>query len=223
MPQADETINIQVASLAGDAHSFETHPSAKVCDVKAMINERLGHPSTSQKLLLGSTILADSNVELKDVGIADGSLLTLILSGDPLGQSLLAENDGKKTELSKAGTPEEVLNEFQLMSLQAAWKSGGFFSELNEETGLGPWGNLGAWSIDLHWTTRSNGCRYEYWSTAPGDNEVGALVRIDAESITCIGEGSDDGLEVFDDFTDDNVANQLVKEGWPRFGGHPED
>merc|ERR1719428_2243784 len=123
MPQADETINIQVASLAGDAHSFETHPSAKVCDVKAMINERLGHPSAIQKLLLGSTVLADSNVELKDVEIADGSLLTLILSGDPLGQSLLAEDNGKKEELSKQGTPEEVLNEFQLMSLQAAWKS----------------------------------------------------------------------------------------------------
>lgn len=158
--------------------------------------------------------MADSSALLKDVAVNDGSLLSLVLSNEPLGQSLLTELDGEIKNLSHQGMPNEVLNKVQLMSLQAA-------HDTFNDSGYGPWGNLGAWSIDLYWTTRSNygehKRRYEYWSTAPGDNERGALIRIDVDSVTCIGEGNDDGLCVFRKFQNDRFAMQLIREGWPRF------
>jgi len=79
---------------------------------------------------------------------------------------------------------------------------------------------LGAWGLDLYWTTRSDGCRYEYWSSAPGDNEYGILVRVDAHTMTAIASGSDDGIIPLEEFEeemhDNNVFEELVKEGWPR-------
>merc|ERR1711879_362785 len=90
------------------------------------------------------------------------------------------------------------------------------FMEWDEDS----WPDLGTWGVDLYWTTRSDGCRYEYWSSAPGDNEYGVLVRIDNEAMTAIGMGSDDGLELFQEclMTDESleVIKELVTEGWPR-------
>merc|ERR1712048_1554083 len=74
----------------------------------------------------------------------------------------------------------------------------------------------GCSGLDLYWTTRSDGCRYEYWSSDPGDNEYGILVRIDATTMTGIGRGRDDGLDILDDF-ENEVVQELVSEGWPRF------
>lgn len=228
--QRGGTINIHVALLGGQTLFFETNLSATVSDIKSMIRDQLGHHPMAQTLILNTTILADSSALLKDVEVHDGSWLTLTLSNGPLGQSLLAEPDGKMMALSRRGTPDEVLNEFQLMSLQAAWKSTNakrFWGPDLPDFQLCPWGgNDGPWSIDLHWTTRTRrnvfgvslcDCRYEYWSTAPGDNENGALVRVDQNSVTCIGEGSDDGLRVFPDFENDVAAMKLVREGWPCF------
>jgi hypothetical protein len=215
--QRGTTINIQVAVLGGRTLSFQTHLSATVSDIKALIHEQLGCHPRVQKLILDTTVLADSSALLKDVAVNDRSLLSLILSDEPLGQSLLTEPDGKMMGLDRRGNPDEVLNEFQFMSLQEAWKSAEMCRWAIDWEIDPPWGNLGAWGIDLYWTTRSNKCRYEYWSTAPGDNECGVLIRIDAASVTCIGSGSDDGLCVFKSFCDDRVAMQLVREGWPRF------
>lgn len=216
--QRETTINIQVALLGGQTLSFETHLSATVSDIKALIHEKLFFHPRGQTLTLDKTILADSSALLKDVAVNDGSLLSLVFCDEPLGQRLLTELDGKIKDLSHQGMPSEVLNEFQLMSLQAAHDMFNYDPEK-----YGPWGYLGAWSIDLYWTTRSNKRRYEYWSTAPGDNERGALIRIDVGSVTCIGEGSDDGLCVFRKFQDDRVAMRLIREGWPRFQAESYD
>merc|ERR1712087_768607 len=124
--------------------------------------------------------------------------------GEPIGQNQLTGCDGAKKNLissrDDAGHPQN-LNEFELMSWQAACAA------------VEP--NVGASGVDLYWTTRSDGCRYEYWSSDPGDNEYGVLVRIDADSMTAIGEGSDDGLEVFEQFGDSDVVEELIREGWP--------
>jgi hypothetical protein len=217
------TINIQVAVLGGRSLALETHLFATVSDIKALVCEHWGHPPGVQTLILDATILSDSDALLKDIQVDDGSLLTLSLSNEPLGQSLITEPDGNMKTLNRQGTPSEVLNEFQLMSLQAAR-----FPHSDPAYADGSWGNLGAWDIDLYWTTRSNTVmsigqphqvtrqyRYEYWSTAPGDNECGALMRVDGNSVTCIGSGSDDGLRVFKSFDNDAIARQLVREGWP--------
>lgn len=217
--QRGTTINIQVALMGGQTLSFEMHISATVSDIKALIHEKLGYHPGGQTLTLDTTILADASALLQDVAVNDGSLLSLVISEEPLGQSLLTELDGEIKDISRQGLPNDVLNKFQLMSLQAAMD---MFNE-SEEFRNGHWGNLGAWSIDLYWTTRSNKRRYEYWSTAPGDNERGALIRIDVDSVTCIGEGSDDGLCVFRDFQNDPVAMRLVREGWPRFQDEDSD
>merc|ERR1712167_442464 len=89
---------------------------------------------------------------------------------------------------------------------------------------MGNWGHIPSSGLDLYWTTRSDDCRYEYWSSAPGDNEAGCLVRVDADKMVAIAEGNDDGLRLFDEFKDEfktNVAFQavfqeLLQEGWPR-------
>jgi len=194
----------------GKILSLETHLSATVSDIKALIHERLGRHPRVQTLSLDTSILADSSALLKDVAVNDGTLLSVTFSDSPLGQSLLTEDDGKMETLNRRGTPQEVLNEFQIMSLQAA--QAGPLS-----TGEDPWGYLGGEDIDLFWTTRSNNCRYEYWSTGLGGNECGALVRVDVDSVTCIGSGSDDGLCVFKCFHNDCTAMKLVHEGWGRF------
>merc|ERR1712048_826252 len=79
----------------------------------------------------------------------------------------------------------------------------------------------GCSGLDLYWTTRPDGCRYEYWSSDPGDNEYGILVRIDADTMTGIGRGTDDGLELFgefaDQFKDDAAVQHILESGWPRF------
>merc|ERR1712039_1169595 len=84
-----------------------------------------------------------------------------------------------------------------------------------------PWGNVGCGGVDFYWTTQSDGCRYEYWSTGPGDNEYGILIRVDGTSMRAIGGGSDDGIELFaeckDEF-DDDVIGQLRFGPW-RVGG----
>merc|ERR1712137_1531601 len=83
-----------------------------------------------------------------------------------------------------------------------------------------PWGSIGWSGLDFYWTTRSDGCRYEYWSTDPGGNEYGILIRIDGTSMRAIGLGTDDGLSLFtdcrDEFNNDEVWNELIDEGWPR-------
>merc|ERR1712187_533223 len=83
--------------------------------------------------------------------------------------------------------------------------------------------DFGHYGPDLYWTTRSDGYRYEYWSAAPGDNEYGVLVRIDADSMVAIGSGSDDGLEIFEDYARDEVVVELIREGWPRPNCWKED
>merc|ERR1719487_2557218 len=126
----------------------------------------------------------------------------------------------------------ECLSEFELKSWQAACEahklhSDTLFMEWNEEKRPDMDG------VDFHWTTRSDGCRYEYWSSAPGDNEYGVLVRVDANTMTAIGSGSDDGIELFeeigtnecrnsgtltlvDPFRTSDVVKELIREGWPR-------
>jgi len=137
-------------------------------------------------------------------------------------QSSLAGPDGKKERIITDGDtdepfPKEMLNEFELMSWRAVCAahknhSDCLFMEWEEDS----WPDLGCWGVDLYWTTRSDGCRYEYWSSAPGDNEYGVLVRIDAETMTAIGMGSDDGLEIFEECNTSAVIDELIREGWPR-------
>merc|ERR1712014_237717 len=90
------------------------------------------------------------------------------------------------------------------------------------------WPEVGNWGVDLYWTTRSDGCRYEYWSSAPGDNEYGVLVRIDREAMTAIGRGSDDGLELFEEYENSedingDVIKELIREGWHRPSAPDDD
>jgi len=99
--QRETTINIQIALLGGQTLHFETHFSATVSDIKALIHEQLGHHPRVQTLTLDTTILADSSALLKDVAVSDGSLLSLTVSNEPLGQSLLTEIAGKMMELSR--------------------------------------------------------------------------------------------------------------------------
>merc|ERR1712227_1041188 len=112
--------------------------------------------------------------------------------------------------------PIEKLNEFELMSWQAVCEghkvhSGDLFMDWAEDAA-----DFGHWGPDFYWKTCSDGCRYEYWSSAPGDNEYGVLVRVDASSMEAIGMGSDDGLEAFEDLADSEVVKELIREGWPR-------
>merc|ERR1719183_2785270 len=93
--QGGTTINIRVALLGGKILSLETHLSATVSDIKALIHERLGRHPRVQTLSLDTSILADSSALLKDVAVNDGTLLSVTFSNSPLGQSLLTEDDGK--------------------------------------------------------------------------------------------------------------------------------
>lgn len=138
-----------------------------------------------------------------------------------LGQSNLDSLSGKKADILPSGHldpfPRETLNEFEFMSWQAVCRA----HEARPKTLFMDWtedaASFGAWGVDLHWTTRADGCRYEYWSAAPGDNEYGVLVRVDANSMVAIGSGSDDGLDIFAEYAGSEVVGQLIREGWPRF------
>jgi len=215
---SEETAKTYVTLMGGEVHAFETHRSTTVSDVKALIHKRLGHSICSQKLILGDSVLSDLNARLGELGVAEASMLTLLLNREPLGQSLLEERNGKKMQMNDGGPPTTALNEFQLKSWQAASKHSKW-NEWNDVT----WGNLGCWGVDFYWTTRSDDCRYEYWSTAPGDNEFGVLVRVDADSVIAIAQGSDDGLNLIDESFDNDIFKQLVKEGWPRFSREEDE
>lgn len=213
-PEEDK-IRVQVALLGGGTCIVDTFLSAKVRDLKDAIQLKLGHSPYSQKLVLVETVLADSNATLGDAGVADATVLALILSREPIGQSSLETANGEKHfSLSDGSSLKDCLNEFELMSWEAAF-----------EGGAKTWGdeerpNVGAWGLDLYWTTRSDGCRYEYWSSAPGDNEFGIFVRVDANEMSAIAVGDDDGIAEFEDFLEEtpdyDTFTQLTKEGWPR-------
>merc|ERR1712048_158842 len=157
---------------------------------------------------------------LADLGIGAQCALTLVVVEEPLGQSSLEKPAGKKARILTNGEGvKEKLNEFEFMSWQAGCKAHQDYDELHMD-----WredlGDFGAFGADLYWKTCSDGCRYEYWSSAPGDNEYGVLVRVDASSMVAIGKGSDDGLEIFQDLADNewewDAVNELIDEGWPR-------
>jgi len=216
-------IKVQVVLVGGDVHLVDTHVTATVCDLKAAIHTQLGHSSWQQKLVLGENILADGSAVLQTVGVAHNSMLTLLISGEPIGQSSLAEPNGKKTFNIK-DKPSNVLTEFELQSWRTAKASNAVWDAREDEASCeaaygNHWGNLGCWGPDFYWTTRSDGCRYEYWSTAPGDNENGILVRVDGTSMRAIAQGSDDGLgllkECAEEFGDHDALGELFDEGWP--------
>lgn len=219
-----------MVKLGGLSYDLDLHHTTTLSDIKLEILRRSGYTPWRQQLLLGETILSDPSATLKEIGITDASTLTLVIVREPIGQSSLKTFDGTKTISSSQGKPlrngdalKECLNEYEFMSFQAASKAE---AEFGMDIG---WDDteitfLGAWELDLYWTTRTNGCRYEYWSTAPGDNEYGMLVRIDADTMVGIGKGSDDGLELFQDEAvqklledDGDILQELFEEGWPRF------
>lgn len=207
---------VKIQSLSGEACCVNTSLGATLEDVKAEIHVQLGHLPCSQRLLLGETPLVDTSMLVQDFGISAASILTLVVVQEPIGQSSLVTLDGKKLSVIPPGDmddpfPMEGLSEFELKSWQAgceAHKLHGhtLFSENVHEFG----------GVDLYWTTRSDGCRYEYWSCAPGGNEYGMLVRVDANTMTGIGYGSDDGIEIFEEIHDYDIINELIREGWPR-------
>jgi len=200
-------VTLTVSCLNGEPCTISTCLDATLGDVKTKISKETGHSPWSQRLSLGATPLEDSSKPLKDLGVTGASPLSLVVVREPIGQSSLAAPDGKKNEIIKDGDmdepfPKEMLTEFELMSWQAVCAahkshSNDLFMEWNEHS----WPDLGCYGVDLYWTTRSDGCRYEYWSSAPGDNEYGVLVRIDNEAMTAIGMGTDDGLEILQSAT----------------------
>lgn len=241
----DRSINIGVTQLGGEVHSLETHPFAKVSDVKAMIHEQLGCAPGFQNLTFGTMPLTDSGAVLKDVGVVDGSMLTLV-KRVAMGQSCLEEANGKKASIDRTPgninshlTPIQALSEFEFMSWQAAcegdraddcvwdvdptsdeWQAACEASDGRGFDSIDTWGDIGCGGMDLYWTTATDGCRFEYWSTAPGDNEYGILVRIDADTMTAIGGGSDDGMSLFspfdEQFEDDAAVQDILRSKWPR-------
>jgi len=212
-------VTLTVSSLNGELCTISTCLDATLGDVKAKISKETGHSPWGQRLSLGATPLEDSSKPLKDLGVTGASPLSLVVVREPIGQSNLAAPNGKKESIIRKGDmgapfPKEMLTEFEFMSWQAvcAAHESHLLMDWNEDY----WPDLGAWDLDLYWTTRSDGCRYEYWSSAPGDNEYGMLVRIDGEGMTAIGEGSDDGLEIFAECDTSDVIKELIREGWPR-------
>lgn len=217
-------VTLTVSSLNGEVVSICTRLDATLGDVKAKISKETGHSPWSQRLSLGATPLADSSKPLKDLGVTGESPLSLVVVREPIGQSSLTAPHGMKESIIKRGDnnepfPKETLSEFEFMSWQAVCaaykreaksKYRGLCMSWNEDY----WPELGPEDLDLYWTTRSDGCRYEYWSCAPGGNEYGVLVRIDSEAMTAIGMGSDDGLELFEDCDTSDVIDELIHKGW---------
>jgi len=229
MANADVAITIKVQRLCGEVCCVDTRLGATLSDIKIEIQKQSGHAPGLQKLIFGEMQLPDANAILSELGIGADSMLTLVIQ-EPLGQSKLGKSHGKKEEILPAGYldpfPREKLDEFQWMSWQAVCKAHdgahpGCWAEWTEDVanmGHGEWtARRGA---DLHWTTRSDGCRYEYWSAALHQDypeEYGVLVRIDANSMVAIGSGSDNGLEIFDSYAGGEVIAELVREGLPRW------
>lgn len=224
MANADVAITIKVQLLCGEVCCVDTRLGATLSDIKIEIQKQSGHAPGLQKLIFGEMQLPDANAILSELGIGADSMLTLVIQ-EPLGQSKLGKPHGKKEEILPAGYldpfPREKLDEFEFMSWQAVCKvhdgeHPGCFMEWTEDVAsMGPED-----PADLHWTTRSDGCRYEYWSASPHPdypNEYGVLVRIDANSMVAIGSGSDNGLEIFDSYAGGEVIAELVREGWPRW------
>lgn len=224
--ESQDGIRIQVSQMGGKVTLLETNLSATVSDVKAVIHKQLGYAPERQALVLGEIILADGNALLKDIGVKDASMITLLVNREPLGQSMLVNPHGKKAEILPArrdrlpdGTSiKSLLSQFEFQSWQAACKgdrehNSTWNTDEDEEDTVhfDEWPNFGQWGADFYWTTGSDGCRYEYWSSAPGDNEYGILVRIDADSMTAIGSGSDDGLELFEECVDQFQDNEAIK------------
>jgi hypothetical protein len=228
-----DEVKVYVALIEGKVYVVDTCLSTKVCDLKGEIARQSGHPASRQKLLLGDTLVADMDAVLGNVGIVHDSMLTLIIC-EPIGQSSLEAPNGKKESirisakliLSKGSDDplEECLNEFQLMSWRAASEA--------EKNCMGTWAygaenGLGV-SADLYWATLSDGCRYEYWLTSPGGNLNGILVRVDANAMTAIASGNDDGIGLFNEFKeemrDNDAFQEFLYKDWPRcFGVDPEE
>jgi hypothetical protein len=120
-PAKDDFMHVKIAQLGGEKHTIETHPLASISDVKSAVHELLGHAPVAQNLIFGTIPLTDPYAELSDVGIADGSVLTLVLRRVAMGQSYLQEASGKKMRIHQVRrTPEEALSEFEFKSWQAA-------------------------------------------------------------------------------------------------------
>jgi len=210
--------------MSGEAYTTFVDPAGKLSDIHAANFERWGYPPFVQRILLATKPLLDVTSTLLELGITDGAELTLLISG-PLGQHHLQTPSGKKGGINAGfAKPTKALNEFELQSWQTALRgdqaNGGCWNyTYDPDDDFHAWGNIGAGGVDFYWTTRPDGCRYEYWSTDPGDNEYGILVRIDGTSMRAIGMGSDDGLSLYndclDEFQNDEVWEQLVEEGWP--------
>lgn len=217
MSSTSADITIKIQSLSGEECGIDTSLGATLTDVKAQIQKQLGHAPGSQKLLLDETPLVDTRIVLADLGIVANCMLTLVLQ-EPLGQSSLANADGEKESILPRCCPEgirEKLNEFEFMSWQAVCKAHEdhpkkLFMDWREDEAY-----FGACGLDFYWKTCSDGCRYEYWSSDPHDNEYGVLVRVDAESMVGIGMGNYDGLEIFEEFADGEAVIELIREGWP--------
>jgi len=219
-----DQIKVHVTGVGGDVHDVDTRLSANVGDIKAAIHKQLGYSPMRQTLVLGEAVLADNDAVLRSIGIAHEAMLTLLIGPDIIGQSRLETPDGEKIELvPRRGLVtmpfKRYLNEFQLMSWLAACKHSRLWGDYDVDDD--DWLNLGHSGLDFYWTTRSDGCRYEYWSSDPGDNEYGILVRVDANGMVAIGQGCDDGISLFDEFKEGLQNNesikQLLHEGWPRF------
>jgi hypothetical protein len=221
-------IKVEVTKMGGESCTISVNPASKLSHISGSVHERLGCPLSGQKFFLGTTPLLDANATFKELGVVDGAALTVVVASEPLGQHLLETPSGK-TSINEKMKPSEALNEFQLQSWRAAFaydqSDERIWADFYDEDDA-PWGDIGCGGVDFYWTTRSDGCRYEYWSTAPGDNEYGILVRVDASSLKVIGTGSDDGLELLnnkgDELRNDEIEEQLLKEGWPRFA-HSDD
>jgi hypothetical protein len=220
MLPASEDVMIKIKSLGGEECSISTSLGATLTEVKAQIHKLLGHSPWSQRLLLGETPLVNTNGVLVDLGIGADCTLTLVIVHEPLGQSSLKAPDGKKARILPGQVDgaeiRKSLSELEFMSWQAVCKA---HEDHNDELFMDwseDFGEFGAYGADLHWKTCSDGCRYEYWSSAPGDNEYGVLVRVDTNSMVAIGWGSDDGLEIFEGFAESDVVKELIREGWPR-------
>lgn len=173
--------------------------------------KQLEHPSDE-------TPMADYwTVRIKEVATANELEKML---GEPLDGSCLQELDGRKLRILENGHfPKARLSEAEIKSWHAACKVNKAYGSLNWCDETCP--HLGTRGLDLHWTTRSDGCRYEYWSSNPGSKTYGVLVRVDGQTMTGIALGSDDGLAIVDGFVDqfrdDDVVQHLLHSGWPHF------
>ena len=105
-----KTIKVQVALLGGRTFSLEIYDDlcATVFRLNALIDEQWGYPPRVQTLILGAEIL-DQFALLKDVGVYDGCLLTLIVSEDEgTATSHFEPLEGDETALAVGDRVDEV-------------------------------------------------------------------------------------------------------------------